>query len=71
MADPIPMERPARVQHIDTPPEVRERAVALSVRASRVAGVLRAAAALPEMRERAKADLIATAEEALALWRLL
>jgi hypothetical protein len=62
------MERP---KHIDTPPAVREQAVALSVAASRVAGILRANAALPEMRERAKAELLTIAENALALRRLL
>lgn len=71
MADPIPMSRPQRVEHIDTPPVVREAASALSVRASKIAGILRTPAALPDMRERAKADLIAVAEEALQLRRML
>lgn len=71
MADPIPMERPARIEFIDTPPAAREGATALSALASRVAGILRTNAALPEMRARAKEDLLAVAEQALALRRLL
>ena len=71
MADPIPMERPKLQKHIDTPPEVREAAVALSVAASRIAGILRTNAALPEMRAKARDDLLAVAEQALALRRQL
>jgi hypothetical protein len=71
MAEPIPMARPQRVEHIDTPPEVREAASALSVRASKIAGILRTPAALPNMRQKAKDDLIAVIGEAAALWQKL
>lgn len=67
----VDTERDPLPKHEDNPPAVREAAVAVSVRAGRIAGVLRTNAALPDMRARAKEELATLAMEALALRALI
>lgn len=62
-----PMERHKLPEHVTNEPEIREKAQALSSRMGRIARVLTANAALPEMRRAQRDELVALAREALML----
>ena len=63
---PVPLPR-----HEDIAPEARAAAHALGASVGRVARILTANAAMPDLKAQAKADLIAIARDALILHGML